>query len=637
MREKAKKSLLLRIGLAMATITLLAFVGMLSSVIIADTTEGEAAAINQAGTLRMQSYRIASSLTLSSQSRIDGSAGHTLDLISGFEQRLNSPRLTGILRSESDNTITNTYRLVEQQWHQRIKPMLLGRIQYGSKALTPTTLATIDLFVEKIDKLVGLLEEATESRIQFLRLIQVVSLFLTLMVAFYTMYLMNTDVLNPLRALLNFTQHVGQRDFTIRVRHNSGDELGQLGEAFNVMAEDLSQQYDDLESLVQTKTADLERTNRSLELLYNTTRTINTSTPTESTYNTLLSDIAEMMGVSSGTICLADPEDVAKFEYGKRGAYKIATTRDPNSVDLGTCTPPNCGSCFGNCDTHFIELAKENPQSDNIISIPILDKGTQYGVLLFEIPKEKHVEEWEKRLLESIASHIAIAINIARSTNQDRRLSLLEERTVIARELHDSLAQSLSYMKIQVSRLDHEISNNSSGESQGKIVSELRQGLNSAYRELRELLTTFRLSIVDTDLAHALEDTTNEFSERGATSIMLNNQLGGCSLTANEEVNLLQIIREALSNVVQHANASHADVNLQHDTYGYVTVQINDNGVGINASGKRHHYGLAIMKERARSLGGKLRIIPRGSGGTRVELIFTPSHRATANQVSNYE
>ncbi|QKQ26394.1 type IV pili methyl-accepting chemotaxis transducer N-terminal domain-containing protein [Candidatus Reidiella endopervernicosa] len=281
MREKAKKSLLLRIGLAMATITLLAFVGMLSSVIIADTTEGEAAAINQAGTLRMQSYRIASSLTLSSQSRIDGSAGHTLDLISGFEQRLNSPRLTGILRSESDNTITNTYRLVEQQWHQRIKPMLLGRIQYGSKALTPTTLATIDLFVEKIDKLVGLLEEATESRIQFLRLIQVVSLFLTLMVAFYTMYLMNTDVLNPLRALLNFTQHVGQRDFTIRVRHNSGDELGQLGEAFNVMAEDLSQQYDDLESLVQTKTADLERTNRSLELLYNTTRTINTSTPTD--------------------------------------------------------------------------------------------------------------------------------------------------------------------------------------------------------------------------------------------------------------------------------------------------------------------------------------------------------------------
>jgi len=641
-REKEKLTLLLRLGLSMAIITALAFLGMLSSAIIAETTEGEAAAINQAGTLRMQSYRIASSLAIASNSLEQPADWQTfIALINEFNTRLQSPRLTGILHRNPNSETGQAYRGIEQKWTNKVRPTLLEWIPEGiGIQLSPPLndhsaqikksnyMHIIDDFVDDIDYFVGLLEKKTEARIQFLRLIQVVSLFMTLIVAFFTMYLVHTDVLSPLRELLNFTRHVGQRDFSHRVKHTASDELGQLGQAFNTMAEDLSIQYDDLENLVHEKTSDLERSNRSLELLYNTTRTINTDTPTESTYKELLNDIETMLGASSGTICLADPIDVEKFEFGKRGAYKLATSRNPDNGDLGTCTPPNCAACFGKCDTHLIDLASSDLSKQNVISIPILDQELQYGVLLIEINPGRVLEEWQTKLLEAIASHIGMALTIAKSTEQDRRIALLEERSVIARELHDSLAQSLSYMKIQVSRLEHGIDNSGDLAQGRQIVNELRQGLNSAYRELRELLTTFRLNIVDQDLSVALEETTHEFAERSSVSIDLHNNLGGCQLSANEDINLLQIVREALSNVVQHSQASHANITLNHDAYGYVTVQIDDNGIGISDSAKKHHYGLTIMKERARSLGGSIRIISRPEGGSRVELIFTPSHRS---------
>jgi two-component system nitrate/nitrite sensor histidine kinase NarX len=220
---------------------------------------------------------------------------------------------------------------------------------------------------------------------------------------------------------------------------------------------------------------------------------------------------------------------------------------------------------------------------------------------------------------------VGASITLSRRGEETRRLALLEERNAIARELHDSLAQSLSYMKIQASRL-HAALHAADGDPD-QVLGELRDGISSAYRQLRELLSTFRLQMDGRGLAQALDDTVREFRERERLPVTLNYAMGGCRLNPNAEIHVLQVIREALSNIVHHAAAQRATVDLHYSrAEERVQVLIEDDGIGIRPqqADRAHHYGLTIMEERARSLGGRIAVEARPGGGTRVVLTFAP-------------
>lgn len=133
---------------------------------------------------------------------------------------------------------------------------------------------------------------------------------------------------------------------------------------------------------------------------------------------------------------------------------------------------------------------------------------------------------------------------------------------MIARELHDSLAQSLSYLKIQVSRLQSLLARGADRAAIEPVVDELREGLNGAYRQLREPPHHVPAEDGRPGLAAALAKTIAEFGGRGGVAIELDNRLANFLLSVNEEIHVLQIVREALSNVVRHAHATHAAVRL---------------------------------------------------------------------------
>jgi len=171
-----------------------------------------------------------------------------------------------------------------------------------------------------------------------------------------------------------------------------------------------------------------------------------------------------------------------------------------------------------------------------------------------------------------------------------------------------------------------------------QVLLELREGMSSAYRQLRELLSTFRLKMDGQDLAAALAQTVSEFAERGELDIELTHRLEGCQLSPNEEIHVLHVVREALSNVINHARASHAWVTLSCLPDGQVDVVIDDDGQGIVKSADIHHYGMTIMEERARTLAGEVRYEARpgeDTGGTRVVLTFRPTSRRAANGAGN--
>ena len=137
---------------------------------------------------------------------------------------------------------------------------------------------------------------------------------------------------------------------------------------------------------------------------------------------------------------------------------------------------------------------------------------------------------------------------------------------------------------------------------------------------------TFRLRIEGRGLDTALQDTVQEFSQRCGVAIRLDNRLSGVELAANEEIHVLQVIREALSNVEHHAKASHVDIALWLAPGNRLRVRVEDDGSGIGeALSPTHHYGLTIMRDRAASLHGTLNVARRAQGGTCVELEFAPA------------
>lgn len=635
-------------GIVMTAIILLAFASMAASIFITETTQGLATAINESGALRMRSYRIATNLT---PSTTDNQLHwkETFQLIEEFETHLYSTNLTNIIPADQSSHLNLAYHKIIQQWQMDIRPLFDIYLD-GIIGILPDTAQGLDMsisedavknlrnryvlvvsdFVSNIDALVSLLEENTETRIKGLHRFQLVAIILTIFLTLTALILIYSRIQKPLKQLLTAAERASQSDFTYRTDYTGKDELGKLGTAFNTMAEDLSKIYQELEQRIAQKTLDLEQSNRSLQLLYKTVNLLNEAESPHTTYATILNDIEQISTIGRGAICLNDN----KIET----ATMLASTLKETDISHQLCTKSNCKTCLNDGHSNIKQLTDSNQNSKQIVTIPISDQTTQYGVLIIEPASANPVEDWQLQLLESIARHIGIAIKLSQQSDESRRLVLIEERGAIARELHDSLAQSLTFMKIQLSRLQA-ITSQSSSESASEesvIIAELKMGLNSAYRELRELLTTFRLKIDGKDFNEALIKTILEFNDRSDTEIKFENQITYCDLTPNEEIHILQLVREALSNIVQHAQASSALVVLKYNQADDIQVTITDNGTGIiSDENKTHHYGLNIMKERAKTLHGSLAINNNPDRGTTITLIFTPKNKTVPIKLSN--
>ena len=106
-------------------------------------------------------------------------------------------------------------------------------------------------------------------------------------------------------------------------------------------------------------------------------------------------------------------------------------------------------------------------------------------------------------------------------------------------------------------------------------------------------------------------------------AVTVEEELSGVELSANEQVHLQQIVREALANIEKHAQARRASVRLARGEGRQIELAVEDDGIGLNSEeSPRHHFGLSIMRDRARLLGGELDVGSRTGGGTRVALRF---------------
>ncbi len=227
----------------------------------------------------------------------------------------------------------------------------------------------------------------------------------------------------------------------------------------------------------------------------------------------------------------------------------------------------------------------------------------------------------EPLLMRGLATMLARSLQLENAEQSMRHLLLMEERATIARELHDSLAQSLVYLRIQIARLKRVMDDGA--QPARTIVAEVDEALTEANRQLRELLTTFRLSVEPADLLTALRQVAGQLHLQTDAEILVRGDHTP-SLNAQQQVHVLQIVREALLNAIRHASATQIVVRCLPGSHDNLLIEIQDNGTAQKKPEQRPgHYGLAIMQERTRSLHGTLTIAQPAAGGTLVTLSFS--------------
>lgn len=598
------RSVIFQVFLAMSLIAGIALASMSMSVYVTVSAQNDAEAINLAGSMRMQSYRISHLLGQASQGRI-ADPYVTLDKeLQEFSEKLYHSIIPEVVDSAGNAPLQKSYQQVLENWQQGMEPLLLAVL--GGELNWSESLDRYDAqmgsYVEDIDYMVTHLQRDSEAKIELLGMTEAVSIMIILSIVVYLIMKADSNFVVPLRGLVLAAMEVEKGNLSHRVEYRSESELGLLSETFNNMTISLEAQYRTLEDQVAARTEELRKSNQALYFLYKTSREIASSPHDQRILKLFLKELKKVSDVELINLCISAEPNYLSYD---------SLSTDEDEVE----------TCHGHCEDCALAPGQIARSGGPGISLPIQSRDDKYGFLYVRTGKDQKLHPWQNQLLTTVAETLSTAFAFHRTLGQEHRLILLEERSTIARELHDSLAQSLSYMKLEIARLKKLVHGGFEQQKIEAAIADLQEGNNAAYKHLRELLVTFRVKLDAPDLHSALEHAVSEFNEQTAARVSLDYRLDGSSLGPNGDIHVLHIVREALNNAVKHAQASQISLSCSRGNNGDIVFCIDDNGIGISKNPeKQHHYGLYTMRERAQRLHGTLTMSRRETGGTRVQL-----------------
>ena len=352
----------------------------------------------------------------------------------------------------------------------------------------------------------------------------------------------------------------------------------------------------------QTQAVRLARKTQSLDILYAIATSLSQPGSLEQLLEAFLDTFIELVDARAASVQLAAGDGQTRL-VASRGLAPEAVDRDR---------------------PEFVEIPIK--YQDRILGVYTLFLDRPLAAMGEDMPD----------LLISVGRHLGLAIEKARLESEARRLAILEERNIIGNELHDSLAQSLIGMRLQLKLLGESLARKDFGAAQYE-ASRLRRAMAQANADLRELLTNYRLKIDDAGLVPTLAGLVERFGRDTGIAVFFQNECGALALPPAQEIQVFFIIQEALANIRKHSGAHNVRIMLNNEDDLY-TVLIEDDGVGMAGTAEdvpAGHAGLAIMRERAERLQGQIVIESEPGEGTRIVRMFTapPPARAPAAAV----
>lgn len=589
-------SLVNQIALMMLLSTVIGIGGMAISGWLVQGIQGSAHAINKAGSMRMQSYRLLAAVPLQTADE---------KLLQEMELTAFSPELTEAAARDGQQA---RLEALQSDWRRELAPALRS-------ATSPQPVAQqVNAWVGRIDALVTAFDHNTEQRVARVVIVHRVMAILMGLLLIFTVLWLRARLFQPWEQLLKMAQAVSQRNFTRRAQISGRNEMATLGDALNNMSAELAESYAVLEQRVQEKTAGLEQKNAILSFLWQANHRLHSRIPLCERLSPVLNGLQELTLLHDIELRVYDMEDEQNHQ-------------DFTCQSTASCDDRGCNLC-----PRGLPAA---PPGASTLKWRLADAHTQYGLLLAQLPAGKHLSHDQQQLVDTLVEQLTATLALDRHQEHQQQLMVMEERATIARELHDSIAQSLSCMKMQVSCL--QMQGGSLPESSQQLLGQIRNELNTSWAQLRELLTTFRLQLTEPGLRPALESSCLEFSARFGFQVVLDYQLPPRLVPTHQAIHLLQIAREALSNALKHSGASEVTVTVSQQDKR-VMLRVRDNGCGVPENAERtNHYGLIIMRDRAQSLRGDCQVRRRESGGTDVIVTFIPENLLSPVQGDNHD
>ena len=526
----------------------------------------DAEAVNIAGSLRMQSYRLGYDL--------QGNSSRIEEHLAIYNRTLGSQALINPGRLWIPSEVLEKYNALNETWAHMER-----HIRQGDKAWYDANIAD---YVAQIDEYVLALQHYAERKMMQVVATSVIGFVAIFLLVFFTLRRFRHQVVTPLNKLMFASESIERGEFKFPPLDTTlPNEIGLLAHSFTRMADELQRLYRSLEEKVEQKTVSLQEANRTLEVLYSCSQALNVSTIDRHCFMQILQ-----------LVCQNENVGYLELQVGENW------------------------------------LLQEGYQRQDVPwqSVPVMQQDDEMGQLRWQASAGTP----PLGLMQSVANMLGRGLYFNQAQKHYQQLLLMQERATIARELHDSLAQVLSFLRIQLALLKRSVPEENQAARQ--IIGDFSQALNDAYQQLRELLTTFRLTLQQADLPAALREMIAPLRQQTGATIHLSCTIPTQALDAQQQVHLLQIVREAVLNAIKHAAAQDITVTCASSPEGEHTATILDNGSGIaSLSEPEGHYGLNIMHERAAQLGGTLTISRPVQGGTLISITFRSSNADNNN------
>lgn len=603
--------------------------------------EGGGAAINEAGSLRMRSYRLAIELEQSigrpqAVSRVAQSLAEydrTLaDLQAGDAKRPLFLPVTASIRKQM--------REVQKDWQQHIRVGAQNVMQETDPVRQQAVLAEyvqkLPDFVESINQLVSLVEVELAEKTTWLRLCQTALIFMSLAASVALLYLLYLWIVGPVTRMQAGIARMSKDDLSVRLPIETEDEFGVLAQAFNQMADRVQTVHRTLEDRVSEKTAKLQAQNHEISTLYETAGFLARPNAIEELCRGFLQRIMQRIHADGGTVRILDNKSDHLHITVHEGISE-------QMIEEEHCIKTN--DCLCGAATHsgivlvrdFRQLNHQRRyrcQEEGFFSLAvfqILAREQVIGSFSLHFASERVISGEERRLLETLGKNLGSAIENQRLIAKEKEFAVSQERNLLAQGLHDSIAQGLNFLNLQVQMLEDSLRRNDVEEIKD-IAPLLRAGVEESYEDVRELLLNFRTRLQDSNLESEMRNVVNKFQRQTGVHGEIQLAGSGAPLAPEQQLQVLFILQEALSNVRKHAHASNVKVVVANERDFSLTVT--DDGAGFNLDRVHEkgdaHVGLRIMQERAERLSASFGILSQPGAGTTITLQLPRQERLVA-------
>ena len=588
--------------------------------------EGGAAAVNEAGRLRMHMLRMVVAQQTESPENLRVLANNfdaSLELL-----RTGDPARPLYVPWSADTQAR--FDAIRLAWGELRQDLGRDAVPAGAAAV-----GRADGFVQLVDGFVEAIEVQIARWTAALHLFQLGMMALAIAAAVTFMAVSYLLVLNPVSRLQQAQARLRQGDLGTRLPVDSDDEFGQLSAGFNLMAHALQASHTDLEHKVREKTASIAVKNQRLAALYE----VSAQASNAGSLDTLAQGFAQQIrriAKADAAVVRWSNEGNERYVMLAADGLPAAMAADEHCLPTGSCL---CGQPQEQARMRVIPITPVSAPSlphcrdagfETMVTIPVQMHQRMLGEvnLFFRTPVE--LTKGMQNLLDTMARHLASSMESLRATALEREAAVSEERSLIARELHDSIAQSLAFLKIQTQLLRDAVARDDTL-ARDRSMGELDVGVRECYADVRELLVHFRTRTSEEDIESALQATLSKFEHQTGMGTTLTMSGHGLPLAADVQIQVLHMVQEALSNVRKHSGASRVEVRVhRHPRWRF---EVQDNGVGFDVAGvppNSVHVGLGIMRERALGIDATISVESAPGAGVCVAielpLPLSPAH-----------